>query len=453
VTRRSGISAAAAVALSLASWAGPAAVRAQAPAAAPLTLEGAISIGMGANRRVASGALEVAKAGDRLAAAKSYYLPELKIEGTVGGLLKPVEINIPQGTFGDYPPVGPIPNRDTTITSDPSVSTVGAASVTQPLSDLYKISLSVKAREALVEAEKQSQRSARQSVAREIRQTYYQIVSGESALEAAERSLAAARELERVAEDRVREQSVLAPELTRARSRVAAAEYDAANLRSAIATSRENLNVLLGRDAATPFTVTAPASPERPAADLDAGLRAMGSRNPDVLNARLQSSVADLDTRIAKTELLPQVSGILTYVKPWNVDLQPKSILTAGVTFKWEVFDGGRRCKEIAEKKKAAEQARLAATDAEQRAQVAAHRDWRRLEDSEALVKSSALALDAAREDLRIARERYDAQALLLPDLLNVQASLAEANHQYTDALVTFWNARADYESTIGEDL
>jgi outer membrane protein TolC len=437
--------------------AGPAAADAQTPEAPPvrevLTLEDALATALSSNRQVASTQLEVAKAGDRLAQTKTYRLPTLDVEFQGGGLLKPVEIRIPAGTLGTYPVVGPIPNTDTTVVNESTFTSLGAITVKQPLSDLYKISLSVKAREALVEAEKEQLRSDRYAVARDVRRAYYTIVAGEKGLEALRESLAMAQEAERVMAERAREQSVLAPDHLKAKARVASAQYDLASLEHGVANARDQLAILLGHPLPSGFRVADPAPALRPPKDLETGERQTEAQNPDVRKARLQSQVAELDVRVAKTEFIPQISATVNLVKPWNVDFQPKSIFVAGVFVKWEVFDGGRRFKELAEKRKAFEQARLAATEIEQRAAAQTTADWRRVEEAEQLLRSATLNREAAQEELRIAKEKFAAEALLLQNLISAQASFAEANHGYTEALVSFWTARADYESSIGEEL
>jgi hypothetical protein len=36
--------------------------------------------------------------------------------------------------------------------------------------------------------------------------------------------------------------------------------------------------------------------------------------------------------------------------------------------------------------------------------------------------------------------------------VLQKQASLADANYQYQQAIVSFWTTKADFEKSIGED-
>ena len=41
---------------------------------------------------------------------------------------------------------------------------------------------------------------------------------------------------------------------------------------------------------------------------------------------------------------------------------------------------------------------------------------------------------------------------MLLKDVLQSKAALAEAHHEYQRALLRFWSARADYERAIGRN-
>jgi len=42
--------------------------------------------------------------------------------------------------------------------------------------------------------------------------------------------------------------------------------------------------------------------------------------------------------------------------------------------------------------------------------------------------------------------------ATLFSDVLQTQATLADADYEYQKALLTFWTARAEYEKSIGLD-
>jgi outer membrane protein TolC len=39
-----------------------------------------------------------------------------------------------------------------------------------------------------------------------------------------------------------------------------------------------------------------------------------------------------------------------------------------------------------------------------------------------------------------------------MSDVLESQATLAEANHQFQEALLGYWTAQAEFEKALGED-
>jgi hypothetical protein len=61
------------------------------------------------------------------------------------------------------------------------------------------------------------------------------------------------------------------------------------------------------------------------------------------------------------------------------------------------------------------------------------------------------LELDADREKVRVALNKYDSNGVLLKDVLQLKASLAEKTYRYQESLLSFWTARADLERSIGE--
>ncbi len=61
-------------------------------------------------------------------------------------------------------------------------------------------------------------------------------------------------------------------------------------------------------------------------------------------------------------------------------------------------------------------------------------------------------AEETARETLRINTNKYKLTAALLSDVLQSQTTLAEANHQFQQALLDYWTAQAEFEKALGED-
>jgi outer membrane protein TolC len=62
------------------------------------------------------------------------------------------------------------------------------------------------------------------------------------------------------------------------------------------------------------------------------------------------------------------------------------------------------------------------------------------------------LAQESSVEGLRVAKNKYSVEAVLVKDVLQAQVGLEQSNSDYQQALTSFWNARADFERALGED-
>jgi outer membrane protein TolC len=417
-----------------------------------LTLNEALERARDGNRKLAMAGLEVGRASDKLGEVKAERLPSLTLDGTAGRTLNTVEFNLGQGKLGSYPGTGPIPAADTRITTDPAWMVFGYAHADQPLSQLYKLGIRVHASEEKVEVAREELRGARQALTLQVRKAYYAIVATESSLAAARESLEMAREIQREVENLARENAVLAHEAIGARAAAEQAAYRVARLESEVATSREQLNVLLGRDPWAEFRVEPLPDPQPLGeTETEAIARAVEGQS-DTRLAKLRASLAARDVALAKAEYIPDASFTVGVYKPYQVEFQPKTVWAAGILFHWNVFDGGRRAKVVAEKRKAEEEARLAVADADAIARAAARENWRRVRDSERLLGAARTARDAARDRLRSVRARFEEHATLAEDLRRAEADLASADDACNEASISYWSARADYDFSIGEE-
>src|SRR5215475_3514120 len=129
-----------------------------------LTLDEAIHFAISNNRSLKITSLEVDKSKWQIAETKTKRLPSFS--GTVLGseLLNEVSFSFPAGSFGTIPGVGPFPAADTKITTprQPIAYVVGQA--TQPLSQLYKIQLGVRAQELSAKIAGEKTRAERQKL-------------------------------------------------------------------------------------------------------------------------------------------------------------------------------------------------------------------------------------------------------------------------------------------------
>jgi outer membrane protein TolC len=417
-----------------------------------LTVEQAVALALEHNRGVGVATLDVQRAEERVAAARSHRYPVLDLQAIAGTTLNTVKVSFPGGAFGVYPGIGPIPSVDTVVEAPQAVTGNIQASLTQPLTQLHKIGLSTKLNEIGRDVEREKLRAERTEVAAAVRRLYYELVQGESALRATEELVEVYRELDRVVGQQVAVEVALRSDSLDAKARLASQEYKLAALRGDLATARERMNHLLGRDLDHDFRVVALSEASLEEADLEAALARAVENRPDLAQARLSVDQADADRRLKKAEYIPDVSLALTYASFVNVDLLPRNVAIMGLQLKWEPFDWGRRGKEKAEKELQVEQARRGARDAESRVRLDVAHAFRKLGEARLLLEAQRLGRDAAQERLRVVTLRHRQDASLLKDLLEAQAGTSAAHAQYDQALMTYWTARADFRKALGEE-
>lgn len=426
---------------------------AAAQSSSQLTLDETIAIAMANNRTLQNATLSEERAEREIAIARSRRLPSFSLETQASRLLRPVDITFPKGAFGDFPSTGPVPNEDAVITTPARVTMFMNASVSQPLTQLFQANLNVRLNEAGLDFERERTRSLRLSVVNGVKRAYYALLQTSSAVEAAQANARLLQELDRVVGNRVTQQVALKADGLEVQTRLAQVEVTLLTLRNSLSSGKEQLNRLLGRDVRTPFEVAGVPEPTRAELDVDAAVaRALASR-PDVREARVRVQQAELSRRIARADYIPEVGLALQSYSPVNIDGAPGNITSVGIQLKWEPFDWGRKSQAVAAKALQVRQAGNALSDAEDDVIIDIHAQFRKLEEARAKLRVAALSQQTAEENARVRVARYQTQAALLSDVLQSQASYADAINQYQQSLLSLLTATADFEQALGEDV
>jgi len=417
-----------------------------------LTLDDAVALALRQNRSVASAALSVERAEQKIGAARARRLPSLEFQGLAGTTLTPIRVTFPAGSFGTFPATGPIPSQDSVIEAPRSLSGNVNLSVSQPLSQLHRIGLNTKLSELGRDVEQERLRESRAEIAAEVRRLYYSLLQSESMLRSKLEQVRVYRELDRLVGEQVTVEVALRSEGLGVKARLAAEEYGLTTLQGDLSTAKEKMNLLLGRELDHEFSVAEVTDARLEEVDLRSAMATALERRPDLAQARLAVEQADTDLRMKKAERIPDISLGVSVVSFVNVDLVPRTIAQAGLQVRWEPFDWGRRGKERAEKTIQVEQARLSAREARDRARLEVGERFRKLQEARLLVEAQRLSRDAADEKLRVSMSKHRYEANLLKDVLDAQASTSAAHSDYDRALLTFWTARADFQKALGQE-
>jgi len=419
----------------------------------PLTLDAAISYALKNNREVGGSGESVAIAQDAVANARTKRLPSLEVSSMTGQPITEVGVDFPAGAFGVFPGIGPVPSVDTQVTSPRRPVVQAAASLTQPLTQLHRLNLSVKATSLGLDIEQERRRETMQATAANVRKVYYGLLQIDASLRAAEAVLASAKALDGVVTERVAQRVVLKGDGLQSQLRVAEAAQQRLTLRHARAEREEQFNLLLGRDPRTPVVVVPVPIRDDSDIDLEAIIRDSIDRRADVRAARLRVQRAEVEQRAVAAGRIPDVSLAVSYQSFYNTDLLPKNLASVGVQVKWEPWDWGRRQREANQKGHEIEQARLALKQAEDTVRIEVARTFRDIQRARGEVVIARASEEVAQDKARVTTERIKVAAALPVDGLSANTDLAEAGARAQEALSGYWAARAAYEQAIGEDV
>jgi outer membrane protein TolC len=424
---------------------------AQAPADPPvLTIEQAIEQAAHHNRRVRVAELEIRKARSGVEVARSRRFPSINLGVQAFQLLSPLEFEFDRGSFGRVVGV-PVPPFDVSIEEPRQLVVIPTATVVQPLSQQHRISLGIRQALAAENARREALRGQQQATATDTRNAYYAILQTQQTIEAQQEAIKFLREFERTVQQRVEAGTALQADLLEVRARLARQTYELTGVRNTLAQQQEQLNQLLGRDVRTSFRVAVPgelseALPELPALQE----RALRQR-AELREADWSLRAAELDTRIARSEYIPDLTLSFQALHQGQLQVIPQNFFQVGLVLSWEPWDWGRRRANIEARKQTAEQARLQRKEAEDQVLIDLNTRYRSFSQARELIEVASVGRDAARERLRVTVDRYGQNLALLRDVLEAQATLAEANRQYQQAVWSAASARAELQRALGE--
>jgi len=418
-----------------------------------LTLEEAIATALRDNPKVQTADLDVKRSLEARAAAAKRRLPSFDFYTLAAQQLTPIDFTFERGIFGTYPNIGPIPAEETKISTPLKPTGIFITRIAQPLSQLYEINLNLDLLKLKTETAQEGLRAKQLEIVRDVKRAYFALLQSESAIKAAEEIIRMYRELDRVTGDYVAQQVALRTDSLDVKARLARSEYDRQTLVDQAGIQKQQINHLLGRPVLTEFSVVGVPDADLFETELTLAREQALEQRPEIREARLKVKQAEVDRRVKKSDYIPDVSISFQHVATANFDkIIPKNYMNVGLTVSWEIFDWGRKKRELAEKDLAIGQARIALRDAERSVLINVNDKFNKLRQARQFLAVTQMGRDAAVENVRVLANRYKTQMSLLRDVLQAQSQLEQAADQTRQALLGFWTAKADFENAIGKD-
>ncbi len=417
-----------------------------------LTLEEAVNTALQDNRQVKNAALEVSKSEYLLASIRTRRWPNFEVIVAENWLLNP-----PQNfnALGGVPGVLPIPIPITSapnLVSNRQPTALMTGLMAQPLSQQYRIGLNISMHSVMRDIAQEQRRAKRQTVVDDVKRTFFSILQTQSSLESTEEDIKFLRELNRLASRYLKEKTVLKSEFLDAQARLAQKEQHQIVLRNQLATQKEQLNDLMGRNVLTEFRVNPVPEATTQENDLEGARARALQQRPEVREANLRIRQAEYDRWIKQSEYIPDISFVATYARTVNLSPVPENLGFAGFMMSWEPFDWGRKRHELAAKTEALAQTKNVARDSESKIIIDVDSKFRNLQASRGQLQASRATQVAAREKLKETVDAFKNETALIKDVLQAQTGLAQADSEYQKSLSGFWTAKAEFEKATGEE-
>ncbi len=183
--------------------------------------------------------------------------------------------------------------------------------------------------------------------------------------------------------------------------------------------------------------------------------RALEAR-PELAALTARAAAAEAAVKTARSGSRPQlgVTGSYDYANP-NYRIFPlegtwRDAWSVAATVSLLAFDGGRTAAATAEKRAQAEALRQQLVDAQRGIRLDVTSRLLEIRTAQAAVGLAARNLDAARENVRVTKDRYQAGVSLSSELLDAETQLLRAGLDQTEATTQLLVAKASLDRAVG---
>ena len=295
-----------------------------------------------------------------------------------------------------------------------------------------------------------------QQVAFLVAQSYYQLLGNEALLEADRKTLAESRNNLDAAEQLHRAGQATIGALYQARASLAQAQSSLAAQEQTVAASRGALANACGLAPDTILRIVplddtrAPPTLGRAAEDLmQAALRA----NPALQEARAQVAAAQANLRSAPASGLPSLGVNSNYGYLFQGGFRPATTWAIGFTLTVPIFNGYNTHYQIRQARAQEEQARADLANSRNTAMLAVWQDYHSFRGALAAYPGARSGLENARKALEVVQAQYKVGQATIQDVLQAEATLAQARNTLIQNLVTSYVALAQLTQAVGMPL
>lgn len=420
------------------------------PFQSPLTLQQVLDAALANNRQLKIAEAQVAKAQADANAASKRQLPAFNTQ-LFGGPVSEFDFMFRAGVFGTFPTTGPIPPADTKVNSPSKFATLFQFQATQPLTPLFRIRATLHQLEYERDVMEERRRARAQLISSDVRRQYYAVLEAQSAVMASDAAVNYYKELYRVAREQQEAKTAFEADTLAVQAELTRRQYVGTTLKNQLATLKQQLGITVGRDIDSEL----PFAPADGVSTLQIDLASAQARavkqRPELREAQLRVQQAQQGVDAKRAERIPDLNLTMRFFGLNNVEVLPPAVAAVGLQATWDIFDWGRKRSEISASERVRTEAELSLLETQAQVRLDVDVRYRQLMEARELIGVADVARKAADQRLRLTRARFEAQSALRGDVLQAEASMAEAERDYRRAVLASLTAEADLQRAIGE--
>jgi outer membrane protein TolC len=418
----------------------------------PLTLSQAIDLALKQNRDLQLARLAVVDSQHKKEIARSAYFPHIHNQSEILHITDLAGVDIPAGAFGNHPGTGLIPGQDLFLDQGSLTTYSSGTGLTQPVTQMFKIRESNRAATADINLAKVQVTQTENAVALKVRQLYYGVLIAQLKQQAAADEIAASQVKVEEGMSDVQRGNALDVVVLESRASALEARQSALAQRLQIHDLTISLNDLLGLPLNTELALDADASaaaePIPPRVEC---IRIAQEHSPEIEAARQSVVKAKAGLSAAKDAYIPEITGLARYSYQSGIPFLVHNFGTFGVSFSYDLFDGGKRVAEIKDSKTLLSEAELNLAKVEDEVAVQVETAYDKVEQLQDLAGVVAETLKAREEASRVTDRRFEQNAALASARAEAHAKALSTRASYLEATLGLSLAQGDLKRTIGQ--
>lgn len=408
----------------------------------PLNIEACLQIALSKNPSLQAATEAITTAKSSLGIVKSNYYP--KLDAVMDYRRFQTHAFMPQGVGG----VGGLPSSIV----GPEHDYAAALTASVMLFDSGKRRSSLNSAKANLAASNQQADTVEQDIKFAVYESFYTVLSSKQILKVARQNLTRAKDHQRLAEERLNIGTAVTADVARSKVEVAKLKLDVVRAENILNIAKGNLNTIMGLEAEMEFEIEGDISKaaSKPIFNLDKAFETALNNRSELKQALNKVDIAQSDIDSAKSDYGPNAVFFGRY--GWrDSELLPQDEDWAiGFGVEFPLFSGFSREHNL---RKAT--SRLAIEDAKTRELVLQLRrqvweSFHSLNQSFQTLQASKELVNEARTSMKLTEDRYKAGKSTITDLLDSQASLAQAEGGNTESQWKYLIAKAAFKRVLG---